>query len=164
MVDLNPEIWENETLGKAAHNERLDRLEKQQHENRAARLEDREPREVVVDNDYPDWTPEVQKRTGTVPSNAGVVHFADENPNDVVQTGPGMQPEGLPDEEWNKGQETVPNENAEVGDEESSPVEYDENEASEVSATETSPEGAPDYDSETAVSNPPEESDSTQWK
>ncbi|GHF92053.1 hypothetical protein [Streptomyces griseosporeus] len=83
MTDLDPAIWDNPTLGAAAHNERLDRLELQQHEDRAARLEDREPREVVVDNTYPGWTPEVQERTGTVPSNYRTVHYADENQNDV---------------------------------------------------------------------------------
>lgn len=84
MTDLNPEIWNNETLGDAAHNERLDRLEKQQHENRAAKLEGREPREVVVENTYPGWTPPAAPRTGTVPSNYTPVHFADEQQNDVL--------------------------------------------------------------------------------
>lgn len=89
MTDLNPEIWENETLGKAAATERLDRLEKQQHENRNARIEDREPREVVVENDFPGYVQPVNPRTGTVPSNAQVVHFADEQQNDVpVDAGP----------------------------------------------------------------------------
>jgi hypothetical protein len=84
MTDLDPEIWNNTTLGDAAHNERLDRLEKQQHEDRAARLENREPREVVVENTYPGWTPPTSERTGTVPSNYFPVHFADEQQNDVL--------------------------------------------------------------------------------
>lgn len=83
MTDLDPEIWNNKTLGAAANNERLDRIERQQLEDRSARLEDREPREIVVDNTYPDWTPEVNERTGTVSSNYQTVHFADENPNDI---------------------------------------------------------------------------------
>lgn len=83
MTDLDPEIWENETLGAAANNENLERLEKQIHEDRAAKLEGREPREVVVDRTYPGWTPEVQPRTGTVPSNYQSVHFADEQQNDI---------------------------------------------------------------------------------
>lgn len=92
MTDLDPEIWNNPTLGAAANNERLDRLEKQQLEDRNAKLENREPREVIVDNNYPGWTPEVNERTGTVPSNAQVVHYADEQPNDIpVDSG---NPEG----------------------------------------------------------------------
>jgi hypothetical protein len=83
MTDIDPEIWNNPTLGAAANNERLDRLEKQQLEDRNAKLENREPREVVVDNTYPGWTPELDSRTGTVPSNLQVVHFADEQPNDI---------------------------------------------------------------------------------
>lgn len=89
MTDLDPEIWENRTLGAAAQNENLTRLEKQQHEDRQARVEGREPREVVIDNTYPGWTPEVQERTGTVPSNYQSVHFADEQQNDIpVESGP----------------------------------------------------------------------------
>jgi hypothetical protein len=83
VTDIDPAIWDNPTLGAAANNERLDRIEKQQHEDRAAKLEGRESREVVVDNTYPDWTPPVNERTGTVPSNYQAVRFADENQNDV---------------------------------------------------------------------------------
>lgn len=89
MTDLDPEIWNNRTLGAAAYNENLDRLTKQNLEDRAAKIEGREPREVVIDNTYPGWTPEVQERTGTVPSNYQTVHFADEQQNDVpVDSGP----------------------------------------------------------------------------
>jgi hypothetical protein len=105
MTDLDPEIWNNETLGAAANNERLDRLERQQLEDRSAKLENREPREIVVDNTYPDWTPEVNPRTGTVASNFTPVRFADEQPNDVVQTGTDMKPEGMSDEEWSGNSE-----------------------------------------------------------
>lgn len=83
MTDLDPEIWENKTLGSAAQNENLDRLTRQIQEDRSAKLEGRDPREIVVDNTYPDWTPEVQERTGTVPSNYQSVHFADEQQNDI---------------------------------------------------------------------------------
>ena len=121
MTDLDPAIWDNPTLGAAANNERLDRLEKQQHEDRAAKLEDREPRNVVVDNTYPDWTPEVSPRTGTVPSNYTVVHFADENQNDVPvdsapveETASGLSAEESSDEtassESNSTEEDVPTE------------------------------------------------------
>lgn len=159
MTDLNPEIWNNETLGAAANNERLDRLEKQQIEDRAARLEDREPREVVVDNDYPDWTQEVSKRTGTVPSNAVVVHFADENPNDVIQTGVGQKPEGMSDEEWEAQSETPsnPNGNYDPADDpqdvETGPVDEPENSSSEGFLE----------SSESTESDSTEESDSTKW-
>ncbi len=80
MTDLNPEIWDNPTLGAAANNSRLDVLEKQQQEDRNAKLEKREPREVVVENNYPGWAPDANK---PIPSNAQVVHFADEKQNDV---------------------------------------------------------------------------------
>lgn len=83
MTDLDPAIWDNPTLGAAANNENLERLEKQQHEDRNARVEGREPRDVILDRTYPNWTPEVQERTGTVPSNYQAVHFADEAQNDV---------------------------------------------------------------------------------
>ena len=87
MTDLDPEIWNNPTLGAAANNTRLDALEKQQLENRNAKLEGREPREVIVDNDYPGWKPDVNPRTGTVSSNVQVVHFADEKEHEKPNTG-----------------------------------------------------------------------------
>lgn len=134
MTDLDPAIWENPTLGEAAHNERLDRLEKQQHEDRAARLEGREPREVVVDNTYPDWTPEVNERTGTVPSNYQTVHFADENPNDIPVDS------GSPDVDAG----VISQEEAEDSEEPGSAI-VEENEV------------------ETTEPDSTEESDSTQW-
>lgn len=82
MTDLDPAIWDNPTLGAAANNPRLDAIEKQEIEDRNAKLEGREPLPVVVDNNYPGWTPDVNPRTGTVPSNAEVVHFADDVPAD----------------------------------------------------------------------------------
>lgn len=110
MTDLDPEIWNNETLGAAAHNENLERLEKQVHEDRAAKLEGREPREVVVDRTYPGWAPEVQARTGTVPSNYQSVHFADEQQNDIpAESGPndetavGVAEENDPDSDGETG-------------------------------------------------------------
>ena len=83
MTDLDPAIWENETLGAAAQNENLERLTKQQLEDRSAKVEGREPREIVVENTYPGWSPDVNERTGTVSSNYQTVRFADENPNDI---------------------------------------------------------------------------------
>lgn len=89
MTDLDPAIWENETLGAAAHNENLERLEKQVHEDRAAKLEGREPREVVIDRTHPGWTPPVMPRTGTTPSNFQSARFADEQQNDIpAESGP----------------------------------------------------------------------------
>jgi hypothetical protein len=83
VTDLDHEIWNNPTLGAAAHNENLTRLEKQQHEDRAAEVEGREPRQVIIERTYPDWTPPVAERTGTVPSNYQEARFADEQQNDV---------------------------------------------------------------------------------
>lgn len=88
MSELNPEIWNNPTLGAAANNERLDRIEKQYLEDRNAKLEDREPREVKVDNDYPGWEPEKWN------SHSTVVHFSDEQGNDVEKPfDPTVEPE-----------------------------------------------------------------------
>lgn len=154
MTDLDPAIWDNETLGKAANNERLDRLEKQQHEDRNARLEDREPREVVVDNDYPDWIPEVNPRTGTVPSNAQVVHFADEQQNDVPAGDgpPDETAEGIEDPadpgDGTENQPEIPGWNETTEDQEES--ETPEEETPEVA-----------YVGEVEDSN---ESEETQWK
>jgi len=83
MTDLDPEIWNNPTLGAAAPNENLDRLTAQQIEDRAAKFEKREAREIVVENNYPGYQPEVSERTGTVPSNYQTVHFADEQQADI---------------------------------------------------------------------------------
>lgn len=90
MTDLDPEIWNNPTLGAAANNTRLDALEKQEQEDRNAKIENRDPRPVVVDNNYPGWQPE-----GNVPSNAQVVRFADEQQNDIpVDSAPFEQTAG----------------------------------------------------------------------
>lgn len=124
MTDLDPAIWENETLGKAANNERLDRIERQQLEDRSARLEGREPRQYVVENDYPDWTPETHPRTGTVSSAYQVVRFEDENPNDIPRTGNEV-PDDFGDETRAEDDETeTPVENSTEG----GPVETSEKE------------------------------------
>lgn len=153
MVDVNPEIWENKTLGEAAHNERLDRLEKQQHEDRSARLENREAREVVVENTYPGWTPPVQDRTGTVPSNYTPVHFADENPNDIVQTGENVKPEGMSDGEWQAQENTEPEIPGAFESEPDGTEHRTLEEQAEIEARQ----------SETTGLDSTEESDSTQW-
>lgn len=58
MTDLNPEIWENKTLGAAANGVFLDVLEKQQIENRAAVIEGRPARIAKRENRYPGYSPE----------------------------------------------------------------------------------------------------------
>lgn len=83
MTDLDPEIFDNPTLGAAAPNENLDRLTAQQIEDRAAKFENREPREIIIENTYPGYKPEVSERTGTIPSNYQTVHFADEQQADI---------------------------------------------------------------------------------
>ena len=100
MTDLDPAIWDNPTLGAAANNKRLDVIERQELEDWSAKCENREPREIVAENTYPGWKPEVNPKTDTVASNFTPVRFVDEQPSDVVQTGEGMQPEGMSDEEW----------------------------------------------------------------
>ena len=53
MVDLDPEIWENKTLGEAANLDTLDVRTAQEVEDRAARIEGREPLRVVRIHNYP---------------------------------------------------------------------------------------------------------------
>ena len=55
MTDLDPAIWDNETLGAAANGVFLDVLEKQQLENRAAAIEGRPARIVKRENRYPGY-------------------------------------------------------------------------------------------------------------
>lgn len=155
MTDLDPKIWENKTLGDAANNENLERLEKQQHEDRAARVEGREAREVIVERTYPDWSPEVQERTGTVPSNYQSVHFADENPNDIpVDSGkPDADAATVQDVESNGVYSDSDPEEDFVAEEDA------ETEEPQVSAE---PQPAYDESSETEPDST-EESDSTKW-
>lgn len=63
LVDSNPELFENETLGAATTSPFLDQLEEQKREDFNARLEGREPRIVVAEDRYPQFMP-----SGTVPS------------------------------------------------------------------------------------------------
>lgn len=156
MTDLDPEIWNNPTLGAAAPNENLDRLTKQQIEDRAAKFEDREPREVVVDNTYPAWTAPVAERTGTVPSNFQTVHFADEQPADIPVDS------GRPEEDAG----TVVSENdGETRDSEGTsenPEEVDVD--SEVSESPLlSDIEQPENESDEVVTDSSEESDSKKW-
>lgn len=144
MTDLNPEIWDNPTLGAAAQNENLERLTKQQLEDRAAAIEDREPRTIVNDNTYPGFTPPVSERTGTTPSNYSPVRFEDEQPNDVIQSGENQRPEGMSDEDW------------------APPTEDPNNDPAESSVFSGSQ--VPDSSGESASTNPPEESGTTTWK
>lgn len=171
MTELDPAIWENKTLGAAAPNENLDRLERQRIEDRAAKFEDREPREIVVDNTYPGWTPEVNERTGTVPSNYQTVHFADEKPNDIPVDS------GRPEEDASTVQVPEEETHPENADDNSTGPEQQNN--SEPNGSDSSTEGNETVpDSETAESgvgaphresgetgNPPApESESTEWR
>lgn len=135
MTDLNPEIWDNPTLGAAAQNENLDRLTKQAIEDRSARIEGREPREVVHDNNHPGYTPPVAERTGTTPSNFQTVHFADEQQSDVP----------VDSTEYSETAGPLADETSEE-QAESTQVEPEESDSAESPATDSS-----------------EESDSTQW-
>lgn len=165
MTDLNPEIWDNPTLGSAAPNENLDRLTRQQLEDRAAKFEDRDPREVVVDNTYPGWTPEVNERTGTVSSNYQTVHFADEKANDIPVDA------GRPEEDASTVQDPEEND-AEVPDENKTDGETDSGtEAGTTNSDEIPTEEGVHGDSESSsveVDSPAhdstEEGVDTQWK
>lgn len=116
MTDLDPEIFDNPTLGAAAPNENLDRLTAQQIEDRAAKFENREPREIIIENTYPGYKPEVSERTGTIPSNYQTVHFADEQQADIpVDSRPEDETAGgLPDEN-SESSETPEESSVEVG-------------------------------------------------
>jgi hypothetical protein len=157
MPDLDPEIWNNRTLGEVTTNENLERLTRQQLEDRSAQIEGREPRLVVVENTYPDWTAPTNDRTGTVPSNYTPVRFEDERPNDVVQADNGIKPEGMSDEEWNAGQ-TDSGETVEGGNENPDETELSQDEAPSESETVVSDESEPTQLDST------EESDSTKWQ
>jgi hypothetical protein len=63
MTDLDPEIWNNPTLGSATTTPFLDVLEEQELENRRAKAEGRKPMVAKRDIVYPDYIP-----SGSVPS------------------------------------------------------------------------------------------------
>lgn len=73
MVDLDPRIWDNPTLGAAVNLPFLDELEAQQTEDYAARVEGRAPRKVVH---YPRH-PEFMIGELTVPSNITQLQYVD---------------------------------------------------------------------------------------
>lgn len=58
MVDVNPEIFNNPTLGAAANGTFLDVEEAQYVENRAAKVEGREPRIATREESYPGFVPQ----------------------------------------------------------------------------------------------------------
>jgi hypothetical protein len=53
MTDLDPEIWNNKTLGEAANGQFADEMQMQAIEDRAAKLENREPMLVRRIHRYP---------------------------------------------------------------------------------------------------------------
>lgn len=55
MVDVNPDIWSNPTLGQAANGEFLDMVEARMNEQRDAAIEGREPRELMRRECYPGY-------------------------------------------------------------------------------------------------------------
>jgi len=63
MTDLDPEIWQNKTLGAEGAGPFLPELEKQQIEDSNARREGREPKVVEYLNRYPKFV-----ESGSVPS------------------------------------------------------------------------------------------------
>lgn len=78
MVDVNPEIWDNETLGEAVDNQFLDEVEAQSKEDRAARREGRAPREVQREVRFPTMMP-----SGSVPSSVSdKLKFVDNSSED----------------------------------------------------------------------------------
>lgn len=70
MVDLNPEIWDNPTLGAAANNRSLTEVEAQLKENDSARKEGRDPLIAVNEEKYPQFAP-----SGSVPSDVNPVEL-----------------------------------------------------------------------------------------
>lgn len=63
MVDVDPKIWDNPTLGEATNNLFLDEVEAQAKEDRAARREGRTPETIQREVRYPTMPP-----SGSVPS------------------------------------------------------------------------------------------------
>ncbi len=55
MVDVNPEIFDNPTLGQAANGPFLDLIEAQMNEDRDAKIEGRMPQKLTRDNCYPGY-------------------------------------------------------------------------------------------------------------
>lgn len=53
LVDTNPELFENPTLGEATTNPFLDQVEEQRLEDRNARAKGREPRVVIAEGRFP---------------------------------------------------------------------------------------------------------------
>lgn len=75
MTDLNPEIWNNPTLGSVGAGPFLPEIELQQQEDRNARLEGREPKLVEYVHRYPKMM-----ESGSVPSIRNDVEFKDFTP------------------------------------------------------------------------------------
>ena len=55
MVDVNPDIFNNPTLGQAANGQFLDMVEAEMNEKRDAEIEGREPRELRRRENYPGY-------------------------------------------------------------------------------------------------------------
>lgn len=73
MVDVDPRIWDNPTLGEAVNLPFLDELEAQQMEDHAARVEGRAPRRVVHYPRKPEYPPGEE----TVDSNIQQIVYVD---------------------------------------------------------------------------------------
>lgn len=88
MVDVDPRIWDNPTLGEAVNLPFLDELEAQQMEDHAARVEGRKPRRVVH---YP-RKPEYLPGETTIDSNIQQIVYVDVDgdgiPDPVVVVAP----------------------------------------------------------------------------
>lgn len=85
MVDNDPAIWNNPTLGSAANNVSLEQVELQVRENERARKEEREPLTAVrmEEATYPQFAP-----AGSVPSdkvNAVLVDPSETSTEPVVE-------------------------------------------------------------------------------
>ncbi len=70
MTDLDPEIWNNPTLGSVGSGPFLPEVEAQEKENYNARKEGREPKTVVYTENYPKYIP-----SGSVPSHVETLEF-----------------------------------------------------------------------------------------
>lgn len=70
MTDLDPEIWNNPTLGSVGSGPFLPEVEAQQAEDYNARKEGRLPKTVVYTENYPKYLP-----SGSVPSHVETLEF-----------------------------------------------------------------------------------------
>jgi hypothetical protein len=90
MTDLDPEIWNNPTLGAVGSGPFLPEIEKQAAEDRNAKREGREPMTVEYIHRYPTMPP-----SGSVPSVQEEFNYV--SPDEISEPPVAEESNGLPD-------------------------------------------------------------------